>query len=58
MKSPEVSNRKKLREWSPGFWERMDALAVEIEIGAPERLPSSEHRYAIFDEGDVPRAAN
>jgi antitoxin VapB len=41
------------RAWSPGFWERMDAMAAEIDIEVPERLPSSEHRYAIFDEDDV-----
>jgi hypothetical protein len=30
----------------------MDALAGEIDVEAPGRLPSSEHRYSIFDQDD------
>lgn len=41
------------RQWSPGFWEQLEALAAEADLEAPERLPpSSDHRYAIFDEAD------
>lgn len=40
------------RGWSPGFWERMDAMASGVDIEVPEPLPSSEYRYAIFEEDD------
>jgi antitoxin VapB len=42
------------RGWPPGFWERMHALAAESDLEVPEPLPSSEHRYAIFDEDELP----
>lgn len=38
------------RDWSPGFWERMSALAAEVDIEVPEPLPSSPYRDAIFDD--------
>ena len=41
------------RQWSPGFWERMHAMAEGSDLEAPERLRSSEHRYAIFDQDET-----
>jgi hypothetical protein len=52
MKSPKISSLEKRRDWSPGFWDRMDALAGEVDVEVPGRLPSSEHRYFLFDQDD------
>ena len=38
------------RAWSPGFWERLLAMAPEVDIEVPERLPDSPYREAILDE--------
>jgi hypothetical protein len=56
MRSPEPADGERRRDWSPGFWERMDAPAGAVDIEAPARLPSSGHRYAFFDREDAPPA--
>lgn len=38
------------RQWSPGFFEMLHALAPKINMEVPERLPSNPYRDKVLDE--------